>query len=191
MNLSLPFNRRSRLWLPLLLVVLTFPLWQPALASFLAIQVRSAASANGGQPGQRLQMEDIVLSQFNDGRLQMRLTAASVFNSQENLEDYQLHEVHCILYDEQDRPTTISGGEALFAQQQQILTIVDNVELFNEGGKYRLSTDALRYLVNYQVVKTATPVHLFADEAEIHGNSMMYDQRSGDFRVSGKVVCRL
>lgn len=180
---------RHRIWLLPLLIALFSPFWYPALASFLSIHL---TSITGHPPrAQQLQMEDVILRQYNQGRLELRLQAAGVQNDSFVPGDYHLRQVYCQLLDEQGESTTIRGGEALFSPRQQVVTIVDDVQVQGRGGKYLLTTDALRYLSQYKVFKTATPVHLQSPQADIHGGSLMYNLRSGDFRVGKRVVCQL
>ncbi len=180
---------RNRLWLIPLGLAVSFPFWQPLFASFLAIHIAERPPAENRD--QRLQMEDVILNQYNQGRLELVLKAAGVQNSEFETEEYHLQQVDCLLMDDKGESTTIRGGEALFSVRHNVVTIVDDVQVETQGGKYRLTTDAMRYLTAYQVLKTATPVHLTSEEAEVHGGSMMYNLRSGDFRVGKRVVCRL
>ena len=179
---------RNRVWLIFLALAGSFPLWQPFIADFLTIHL--AAITTSSQRTQQLRMEQVTMRQFSQGQLDLLLRAAGMENDVFSGEDYHLRQVYCQLFSDKGQETTIKGGEALLSFQQHIVTIVDDVQVVGLDGKYQLHTDALRYLSQYQVLKTATPVHLQGPDGDIRGGSLMYNQRTGDFRVGKRVICQ-
>ncbi|MEN8141381.1 MAG: LPS export ABC transporter periplasmic protein LptC [Thermodesulfobacteriota bacterium] len=178
---------RNRVWLIPALILLSLPLWRPQLASFLDIELRQV-KAKADDSGQHLQMEGVRLSNYDEGRLSMVLQSAGVANSPMHTDKYHLQEVECRLIDSQGGVTSIQSREALYAVRHNVITLIDDVTLMKDD--YLLRSDVLRYFTSYQVVKTATPVHLFSPQGEIHGGSMMYNLRNGELRVGKRVRAR-
>ena len=140
---------------------------------------------------QQFRMEDFTLYQTSNGKLEMKLMADNVLSGDPGSSEYRLQGVHCSLYGEDNKKTLITGGEALYVAKQKLITIVDDVVVNANDGESTVETDALRYYTFYKVAKTATPIVIKNERATIHGNSLMYNMKTGAFRVSGDVVCDL
>ncbi len=186
---SMNFSR-NKVWVLPLLVLVAYPLWQPTVARFLAPRdstvVFSQKTANGD--GRNLHLYGITMSQSSGDKLEMVLKADSVATGDSSGTEYFFKNIDCQLYDDQGLPTQVKGGEALLATDKNIITIIEDVVVVSSDGKSEIKTDALRYFTQYKVAKTATPVLIKTEGADISGNSMMYNVRTGAFRVGGGVV---
>ena len=184
---------RNRVWLLPLIVGLAFPYWNPYVVDFLAVpedkKILNSEVMKKGE--QRLQMNNMLLKQTKNGKLEMIVHAEHVVGGNPDTDSYHLEGVKCQLYGENDGETIITGGEALLESTKGLITIVDEVAIIVDQGKYSIKTEALRYFLNYRMLKTATPVIYQGDIGSVVGNSMSYNLNTGDFRVTGAVVCDL
>lgn len=182
---------RNKVWMLPLLALILYPLWQPVVASFLAPrESRITIARKTVQTDDRnLHLTGITLSQSSGGRLDMELKAHSVATDGSAGGEYFFQEVDCKLYNDTGVPTLVKGGEAHYAVAKDLVTIIDDVVVAAGDGEFRATMDALRYFTRYKVAKTATPVHFKSATTEIYGNSMMYNLRTGVFRVGGGVIC--
>ncbi len=185
------FSRNKVLIIPLLILV-SYPLWQGPVARFLAPRESKIvfAQKTANKDDRNLHLYGVTMSQNNGDKLEMVLKADSVA-TEAGRDEYHFTEINCQLYDEQGVPTQIKGGEAVLANDKNIITIVEDVVVVTGDGKYRINTDALRYFILYKVAKTATPVLFKSEGAEVYGNSMMYNLRTRAFRVGGGVICEM
>jgi LPS export ABC transporter protein LptC len=184
---------RNKILLLPLLAVLTYPLWQPPVARFLAPRESEIvfSKKTTSTDARKLHLSDITLSQSRGDKLEMVLKADSVATGEAKSADYHFTAIACQIYDEQGLPTRIKGGEALLASDKNLITIVENVEVVSGDGTFQIKTDALRYFIDYQVAKTATPVVVITEGRVVYGNSMMYNLRTNAFRVGGGVVVEM
>jgi LPS export ABC transporter protein LptC len=184
---------RNRVWLVPFLILGLYPLWQPPVARFL--QPRDSkivfADKKAKEDERNLHLYGITMSQSTGEKLEMILRADSVATGGEAGDDFHFQKIDCQLYNDQGVPTQIKGGEALLATDKNVITIVEDVVVVTGDGKYRITTDALRYFTVYKVVKTATPVLFKTEGVEVSGSNMMYNLRTGAFRVGGNVICDL
>lgn len=182
---------RNKVWILPLLALASYPLWQPSVATFLAPRESKIvfAKKTATKDDRNLHLSGITMSQSTGDKLEMVLKAESVATGQANSAEYYFTEIDCQLYDDQGLPTLVKGGEALLATDKNIITIVEDVEVVSGDGRYHIKTDALRYFTQYKIAKTATPVLFNSEGTEICGNSMMYNLRTGAFRVGGGVIC--
>lgn len=184
---------RNKVWLIPLLALATYPLWQPTVAKFLAPRESKIVFAKKAarDDDRNLHLYGVSMSQSTGDMLEMVLKADSVATGPANKAEYFFKAIDCQLYDDQGQATKIKGGEAILATDKNLITIVDDVVVVSGDGKIQVKTDALRYFTHYKVAKTATPVHFKSEGTEIYGNSMMYNLRTGAFRVGGGVICEM
>lgn len=184
---------RNKVWLLPLLALVSYPLWQPSVAGFLAPRQSTVVlqQQKARDDDRVLHLYKVSMSQSTGDTLEMVLTAESVATGDSGSTDYHFNGVDCRIYDEAGKATEVRGGEALFATDKKLITIIDDVTVISSDGTYRLSTDALRYFTHYKVAKTATPVHVTSQDLEVFADSMMYNLRTGFFRFGGNVVCQM
>ena len=184
---------RNKIWFLPLLVVLLYPLWGDFVKKFLTVNVDEMNFVKQlvSKENPQFRMEGFTLYQTGNGKLELKLLADAVLSGDPGTSEYRLKGVHCTLYGEDEQETIITGGQALYVTEQQLITIVDEVVVNGNNGEFLLETDALRYFTFYKVAKTATPVVLKNDKGIIRGDSMMYNMKTGGFRITGNVVCEL
>lgn len=182
---------RNKVWILPLLAIAAYPLWQPSVVRFLNPRESKIvfAKKEANKDDRKLHLYGVTLSQSTGDKLEMVLKADSVATGGEESGAYHFKKIDCQLFNDQGVATLVKGGEALFATEKNIITIIDDVFVVTGDGKYRIKTDVLRYFTQYKVAKTATPVLFETVGTEVCGNSMMYDLRTGAFRVGGGVIC--
>ncbi len=184
---------RNKIWFIPLLVVVFYPVWGDVVKKFLAVQIEEMDIVQQltDQENQQFRMEGFTLYQTSKGQLSLKLAAETLLSGDPGTSEYRLEGVDCTLYGEGEDKVVITGGEALYADKQKLITIVDEVVVNGNNGEFIMETEALRYFTFYKVAKTATPVVLKNDQGTISGNSMMYNVTTGAFRVTGNVECQL
>ena len=83
------------------------------------------------------------------------------------------------------RPLHISGGQAFFDPDRQILTLLDAVVV--ETADLVVRTPALRYLAKFETIKSAAEVEMTGKGMTLSGTSFMYNLQNGDLRVGERV----
>lgn len=184
---------RNKVWLVPLIVALLYPIWGKPVKTFLTVKAdtRKFVRTFIDKENPQFRMEGFTLYQTGSGKLELKLSADTVLSGDPGSSEYRLQGVHCELYGDDAQKTVITGGEALYVAKRQLITIVDDVVVDGNDGAFSLETDALRYFTFYKVAKTATPVVLKNGDGIIRGNSLMYNTRTGSFRVTGNVQCEL
>ncbi|MCK5231846.1 MAG: LPS export ABC transporter periplasmic protein LptC [Desulfobulbaceae bacterium] len=180
--------RRHILWFLPFLFLVTAPLWQGTIANFLKPRGEFDLKADSGPASLRLfTMEEAHLSQITKGIKEWDIKAAKVYS--EGVDSaIRMDGVEAVFYDRGRADANILSGKATYDEKKQILTLMDDVHLVTRDG-HELRTEALRYLVKFQKIKTAVRVRLFGENVEIQGNSLFYDLKTGAFRVGGRVSC--
>ena len=184
---------RNKVWIIPLLALATSPLWKPPVAKFFAPRESKIVfdKKKTTEDDRNLHLYGVTMSQNTGDKLEMVLKAKSVATGGKGKEEFFFQEVDCELYNDEGKPTSVKGGEALLATDKKLITIIDDVVVVAGDGKYQIKTDALRYFTSYKVAKTATPVNFKSNGTVVCGNSMMYNLRTGAFRVGGGVTCEM
>ena len=176
------------LWqLPLLIAVL-FPLWWGAAAKFLTIEAPKSRQSSAAQVSSSFSMKHVKLSQAENGKEEIRLDALLLY-SKDDQDVLFLEEPVTQLVGNKDKPVTIKGRSAVYDTKKQIITLLEDVELFSSDTL--VTTSVLRYMTKYKKVKSAADVELDSDGMRITGTSFFYDLVDGNFRVGKRVVCNL
>ena len=178
--------KRNSIWLLPLLAIISGPLWWTAVGDLL--KPRGSFDAPAPPPSTQLKtfvLDEVLLVQNRDGRDEFVLKAAKV-NSGIHDDVLELEKIEVQLMDDDGRPTVLTGGEAFYHTDQQIITIIDNVRVQTPDGQ-EMRTEALRYLTKYRKIKTAEDVWLADEKVRVAGGNMFYDLGDGNFRVGGGV----
>ncbi|MEN8136079.1 MAG: LPS export ABC transporter periplasmic protein LptC [Thermodesulfobacteriota bacterium] len=178
--------KRNSVWLLPLLVILSGPLWWPTVADLL--KPRGSFDTPAPPSSSQLKtfvLDEVLLIQNRDGHDEFVLKAAKINNGIHD-DLLELEEIEVQLLDGDGRPTVLTGGEAFYHTDQQIITIIDNVRLRTPDGQ-EMRTEALRYLTKYRKIKTAEDIWLADEKARVAGGNMFYDLVDGNFRVGGGV----
>lgn len=178
--------KRNFVWLLPLLLIISGPLWWSGVGDLL--KPRGSFDPPLPPPTTQLKtfvLDEVLLVQNRDGRDEFILKAARV-NSGIHEDVLELEKIEVQLVDGDGRPILLTGGEAIYHTDQQIITLIDNVRVQTPEGQ-EMRTEALRYLTRYRKIKTAEDVWLADEKVQVTGGNMFYDLIDGDFRIGGGV----
>ena len=60
----------------------------------------------------------------------------------------------------------------------------------NQNG-YQMRTESLEYIAVEKKIRTTAAVHVKGNNIEVSGKRLLYDTVTGDFSLTGNVVCRI
>lgn len=181
---------RNLLWGIPLVLLLSSPLWKPALESFLSPHGHLKIKKGESVEDKSFDLTDIQLTRYENGQLDLVLNAGKVQSGQSGMDVLQLVDVNALLMAKGRERAHISGGEGFYDGEKRILTLVDDVKVIVEN-KYELQADALRYLIDYKTVKTATDIFFKSRDFSVRGSGMSYNLESGAYRVGGRLACKV
>ena len=180
---------RNLLWIIPLFLLLTSPVWKGQFARFLMpggdrrIEAASATTTRD----RSVSLSEVTLSRFDNGLLEMLLTAERVQSERSGMNLLYLEGVDLLLFGQGEKKAHITGGEGSYDTTHNIITMVEDVAV-KTSDNLELSTDALRYLITYKTMKTASEIFFTSRRATVRGTGMMYDFESGEYRVGGRVI---
>ena len=180
--------KRNSIWILPLLVILTAPFWWIKAGDLLKPRIGEASLRPAAAPGGQIQtfvMERVVLTQSRTGGDKFTVKAAHV-RSGIHAEVLEMEEIEARLTGPDGRLTVLTGGEAHYDTNRQIITVLDQVRVRTPNGQL-MKTEALRYLVRFRMVKTAEDVWLGDKKIQVSGGNLLYDLIDGNFRVGGRV----
>lgn len=115
------------------------------------------------------------------------LSADKLASGRWDEKDYWLEKVDALLFEKGELQAHVLSGEGYYDVSQKILTLVDDVSVL-VLDEYELSTQALRYLMSYKIVKTGADILFKNQDMTVQGTGMRYNLATGDYRVGGRVV---
>lgn len=181
---------RKTIWL-LLLILLTSPVWWPSVVQFLTprMDFESSSSSSGSMSTiERFEMKGVSMIRYENGLKELAVEAARVHSTEVD-GDLQMAEVDGIFYDDKGgQKARIKGDKGLYEQSKEILTLENRVSVELQNG-WIMKSEALRYQIKSQKVKTSSDVVLQGKNMTVSGTGMMYDLKTGSFRVGGRVIC--
>lgn len=187
---------RNLLWILPLLLLATYPVWQPVTADLLKPRTVSGGRPEqiaGGEPGSsKIDMGEVELSQQVNGAKEWRLHAVHLVSSAADTL-FDLEEVRVLFYGDQGEttePVTITGDRGRYDTQAQILTLADNVEVKTADGKV-MRTQHLRYLTGLRILKASAGVHMAGANFDVRGNNLTYNLAAKSYTVAGGVFCKV
>ena len=180
--------KRNSIWVLPLLAILTGPFWWTTAGELLKPRGGDASRRSDQPAGSQSQvfvMDRVVLISNRGGVDEFILKAARV-RSDIHEEQLKMEDVEAKLTGADGRSTVLTGGEALYDTNRQIVTVLDNVRIQTPDGQL-MKTEALRYLTRYRKVKTAEDVWLGDERVQVSGGNLLYDLVDGNFRIGGRV----
>lgn len=187
---------RNLLWLLPLLLLATYPLWQPTAADLLKPRGgsgRQPVEIAAGQPGgSRIDMGEVDLSQLVNGVEEWRLHAVRLVSSASDT-IFDLEEVRALLYGGEGataEPVTIHGDRGKYDSKARLLTLADNVVVETTDGKV-MRTQRLSYLADAKLLKASNGVHLASASFDVRGTNLTYDLAGESFQLAGGVICKV
>lgn len=172
---------RHLYWQLPILILLTAPLWHGAAAQFLSLEQRTSMKAPAHQDSSFM-MEDVVFRQVQHGLDEYLLHALRLQGADQN-KGFDLERVEAQRLG--PNPFSISGGNAHYDPDQEVLTMLDDVVVHT--ADLVVKTPVLRYLAKFATFKGAAEVELIGQGFNISGTSFMYNHESGNLRVGQRV----
>jgi LPS export ABC transporter protein LptC len=176
-------NSHRLAWQLPLLILLTLPLWHGAMTRFLTLE-QSPTTAPLRQDSSFM-LEEFVFSEVNHHGDALALKAKRM-NSRDQASGFNLEGIDARRLGTE--PLHITGNSASFDPERQILTILDTVVV--ETAKLVVKTEAMRYLVKYETLKSAAEIELHGEGMDLSGTSFMYNLNTGALRVGQRVRFR-
>ncbi len=174
--------------LPLFLL-LTSPVWKGQFARFLIprddLNMNAAPAAEALD--RSISLNGVQLSRYDSGQREMLLTVDRVKSERSGMDLLYLEALDLLLFEQGQEKAHIVAGEGLFDTAHNIITFVEDVAV-ETTDKLELRTDALRYLISYKTLKTASDIFFNSRRTTVRGTGMMYRLESGEYRVGGRVV---
>lgn len=127
-------------------------------------------------------MEDVAFFQAKQGVADFQLKAKRLHGAGEDT-GYDLEEAEAERLG--PRPAHITGGNAHYDPEREILTMLDDVVV--RTADLEVKTPAMRYLARFETVKSAADVEMKGKGFNITGTTFMYNLANGNLRVGKRV----
>ena len=188
-------DSRNLLWIVPLAALLTFPLWKPLAADFLSPERKNTQtpvpSLTNSSVMTSTEMDGVHFEQSKDGVKEWLLTASRLY-SKENDSDMELEDVKALFFGSSGKKeeTNIRSQKARYNTDTRQLTLRGNVVVENEQG-YEMQTESLEYLAVEKKIRTTSAVSIKGSNLEVSGKRLIYDTVTGNYSLTGNVVCRI
>jgi len=186
---------RNLLWLVPFAALLTMPFWKPFAADFLN-PVRqetgsSPPSITGTHNLTSSEMRGIEFQQSRNGTKEWLLTASRLY-SLANDSDLQFEDVRASFYGSgrDDKETRIRSQKAQYIGAAKQIILQGGVLIENDKG-LEVQTESLEYLAAQKKIRTTSAVKIQGNNIEITGRQLLYDTVTGNYSISGDVVCMI
>ena len=189
------FKVKNLFWFIPLLVLLTYPLWQPHVADFLQPPEEITVSVQGAEADRYLTMKGVAFSQFNKGRQEWRINAGSLYSEEEE-KDLRLEGVRAEFFNdpagegEPGRAANIRSSRARYEKAKQLLTLNDDVVVITASG-YELRTETLYFREDLRRLSAASGVAITGKGLSLTGREMAYELDSQYLVVDGQVTAEI
>jgi LPS export ABC transporter protein LptC len=189
------FKVKNLFWFIPLLVLLTYPLWQPYVADFLRPVADINVSVEGAGADRYLTMEGVAFSQCNKGRQEWRINASSLYSEKEE-KDLRLEDVRAVFFgeaasdDEPGKATNIRSSRARYEKAKQLLTLKDDVVVITASG-YELRTETLFFREDLRRMSATSGVAVTGKGLSLTGREMAYELDSQYLVVDGQVTAEI
>ena len=186
---------RNLLWIVPLAVLLTLPLWKPLAADFLSPERKIIAPSVPSLTTSRVlastEMDGVHFEQSKDGVKEWLLTASHLY-SVENDSDLQLEDVYARFFGNtgSNRETDIRSQKARYNTETKQLSLQGKVVVQNQKG-YEIRTESLEYIAVEKKIRTTSAVHVKGNNIEVSGKRLLYDIVTGNYSLTGNVICRV
>ena len=174
-------NTRHLFWQLPMLIVLTSPIWHGPATRFLTLEQRSSTTAPVHQDSSFL-MEDVAFYQVRRGADDLLLRAKRLRGAGDG-KGYDLEAADAKRLG--TSPVHITSGSAHYDPERQILTMLDNVVV--QTADLVVRTVAMRYLAQFDTIKSAAEVEMIGKGFNITGTSFMYNLINRNLRVGKRV----
>ncbi|MBC8317383.1 MAG: LPS export ABC transporter periplasmic protein LptC [Desulfobulbaceae bacterium] len=132
-------------------------------------------------------MNGVTVTRSADGAPEAILSAERIKSGRWDENDYWFEAVDALLFEEGKLQAHVVSGEGYYDVSQEIVTLVEDVSVAVQN-EYELSTQALRYLMPYKIMKTGADIIFKSQDITVQGTGMRYNFATGDYRVGGRVT---
>jgi LPS export ABC transporter protein LptC len=186
---------RNLLWIVPLAALLTLPLWRPLAADFLSPERKKTPPPVPSLTNSRVltstEMDGVHFEQSKNGTKEWLLTASRLYSA-ENDSDMQLEDVKALFFGAagENEETHIRSQKARYNVDTKQLTLQGKVVVQNQQG-YEMQTESLEYVAVDKKIRTTSAVHVKGNNIEVSGKRLLYDIATGNYSLTGNVVCRI
>lgn len=180
-------NRRNLVWLIPVLMIVTFPVWQLPISSFLTPRgIEESDVATGTEKEHDFVMQKVLITQNQAGEKTAEIRARQAYTS-DKPDEFVLVDVDSDLYDDQGDMVNIKADSGIYNTQTKHLILNKNVVVSRDSQKQQLFTDLLHYYDDNRIIDSPVPTRMVAEGAEIKGSNLRYDIVTGQYLVGGRV----
>ncbi|MBT8347071.1 MAG: LPS export ABC transporter periplasmic protein LptC [Desulfofustis sp.] len=180
-------NRRNLVWLIPVLMIVTFPVWQLPISSFLTPRgIEESDVATGTEKEHDFVMQKVLITQNQAGEKTAEIRARQAYTS-DKPDEFVLVDVDSDLYDDQGDMVNIKADSGIYNTQTKHLILNKNVVVSRDSQKQQLFTDLLHYYDDKRIIDSPVPTRMVAEGAEIKGSNLRYDIVTGQYLVGGRV----
>ena len=186
---------RNLLWILPLAALLTFPLWKPFAADFLGPERKNSPPSVPTLTNSRIltstEMEGVHFEQSQNGVKEWFLTASRLY-SIENDSAMTLEDVSARFFGStaSNKETDIRSQKARYNTETKQLSLLGKVVIHNDRG-YEMKTESLDYLAVEKKIRTTSAVNIKGNNIEVSGKRLLYDTVTGNYSLTGNVVCKV
>ncbi len=186
---------RNLLWILPLAALLTFPLWKPFAADFLSPERKNSPPSVPTLTNSRIltstEMEGVHFEQSQNGVKEWFLTASRLY-SIENDSAMTLEDVSARFFGSaaSNKETDIRSQKARYNTETKQLSLLGKVVINNDQG-YEMMTESLDYLAVEKKIRTTSAVNIKGNNIEVSGERLLYDTATGNYILTGNVVCKV
>ena len=184
------------MWIVPLIGLITSPLWQPVAAKLLrppaSVEKKAATLLSASRLTRTAEMLEVDFIQSREGSKEWQIKAGRMY-SQDGEKDAKLEDIKAVFFGEPGNDavqTRISSRRARYDADKQLLNLQDKV-VINDHRGYEIQTESLAYLGKEKKIKTGSKVQITGSNFTVSGESLMYDVKSGNYRLEGNVVCKV
>ena len=180
-------NRRNLVWLIPVVMIVTFPVWQLPISSFLTPRgLEENEVAPGTEKEHDFVMQKVLITQNQAGEKTAEIRARQAYTS-DKPDEFVLVDIDSDVFDDQGDMVNIKADSGIYNTETKHLILNKNVIVSRDSQKQQLFTDLLHYFDDKRIIDSPVPTRMVAEGAEIKGSSLRYDIVSGQYLVGGRV----
>ncbi len=181
-------NSRTLLWLLPLLLLLTAPLWRPAVADFLRPRggYDDTVAAAYRKKDQKFVMDAITITLSSNGRLEWVIRAERAFTGDSDRE-IGMQEVDAVYTSADREETRISSNRGTYFLDERHLVLKENVVIRKPAAGEAIYTDLLHYYDANKMVVSPVPVDIKGPNFSIQAGRMDYDLTTDGYDLGNRV----
>lgn len=176
---------RNTLWLLPLLLLVSWPVWGGYLVAFLSPRGGFETPATDA-PGKTFTMQEVLFSQLKGGAEDWKIVTDRLFSLPGSEDVMRMESIDALLFEKGAEKFHIVSGKGEYDMTKQILVLTDKVRVEAKQG-YTISAELLRYYDQQQEIRTDEKVRISTDDMDIHGTGLLYNMKTGAYRVGGRV----